>query len=127
MEVIAMSTAETAKSSQAGAETTEEAGLLDKIVDAARPDDQMARARTRDAVQQFLDMVVKPGQVISKDADDNIKAWIIAIDKKLSAQVNEIMHDPAFQKLESTWRGLHYLVMQSETGDALKIRVLNVG
>ena len=42
------------------------------------------------------------------------------------AQLNEIMHDPAFQKLESTWRGLHYLVHQTETGETLKIRVLNV-
>src|SRR5205807_3520395 len=41
------------------------------------------------------------------------------------SQLNEIMHHPDFQKLESTWRGLHYLVRQSETGEALKIRVLN--
>ena len=48
--------------------------------------------------------------MVSKDVETNIKAWIGEIDKKLSAQLNEIMHDPEFQKLESTWRGLHYLV-----------------
>src|ERR1700722_3095916 len=43
----------------------------------------------------------------------------------VSSQLNEVMHHADFQKLESTWRGLHYLVHQSETGEALKIRVLN--
>jgi len=73
-----------------------------------------------------LNQVVKPGQVVSKDVETNIKSWIAEIDKKLSAQLNEILHDPDLQKLESTWRGLHYLVFESETGDNLKIRVLNV-
>ena len=66
--------------------------------------------RAKDYFRQFLDQAVKPGQVVSKDVETNIKSWIGEIDKKLSAQLNEIMHDPAFQKLESTWRGLHYLV-----------------
>ena len=82
--------------------------------------------RAKDYFRQFLDQVVKPGQVVSKDVETNIKAWIAEIDKKLSAQLNEILHDPDFQQLESTWRGLHYLVHQSETGENLKIRVLNV-
>ena len=121
-----MSAVEAEKASQAGAQTTEGGGLLDQLIDAARPDDQMARARTKDAFTQFLDQVVKPGQVVSKDVESNIKAWVNEIDKKLSAQLNEILHHADFQKLESTWRGLHYLVHQSETGDSLKIRVLNV-
>jgi type VI secretion system protein ImpC len=48
------------------------------------------------------------------------------IDRMLSAQLNEVLHHPDFQRLEGTWRGLHYLVSQTETGDNLKIRVLNV-
>src|SRR5262249_386307 len=68
----------------------------------------------------------QPGQVVSKDVETNIKAWIGEIDRTLSAQMNEILHDPGLQQLESTWRGLHYLVQQSETGETLKIRVLNV-
>lgn len=111
---------------QASTQTTEAPGLLDQLIEAARPDDQMARARTKDAFTQFLDQVVKPGQVVSKDVEANIKSWINEIDKKLSSQLNEIMHNADFQKLESTWRGLHYLVHQSETGESLKIRVLNV-
>ena len=64
--------------------------------------------------------------MISKDVETNVKFWIGEIDKKLSSQLNEILHHEEFQKLESTWRGLHYLVHQTETGEALKIRVLNV-
>ena len=51
---------------------------------------------------------------------------IARIDEKLSAQVNEILHAPEFQQIESAWRGLHYLVFNSETDANLKIRVMNV-
>ena len=59
-----------------------------------------SRSAAKDYFQQFLDQVVKPGQVVSKDVETNIKYWIGEIDKKLSAQLNEVMHHPDFQKLE---------------------------
>ena len=121
-----MSQTEAAKTSEAVTQTTEAPSLLDQMIDATKPDSQSMRDRTRDAFNQFLSEVVKPGQVVSKDVESNIKWWINEIDKKLSAQLNEIMHQPEFQQLESTWRGLHYLVHQSETGESLKIRILNV-
>ena len=52
---------------------------------------------------------------------------IARLDEKLSAQMNEVLHAPEFQQLESAWRGLHYLVFNSETDATLKIRVMNVG
>ena len=58
---------------------------------------------------------------------DTIEEMIARLDEKLSAQMNEILHAPEFQQLESAWRGLHYLVFNSETDATLKIRVLNVG
>ena len=51
---------------------------------------------------------------------------IAAIDARLSAQLNEVMHHPRFLQLEGSWRGLNYLVMNSETGTSLKLRVLNL-
>ena len=96
------------------------------MIAATRPQSDVEQERAKDYFRQFLDHAVKPGQVVSKDVETNIKAWIGEIDKKLSAQLNEILHDPELQQLESTWRGLHYLVHQSETGENLKIRVLNV-
>jgi type VI secretion system protein ImpC len=118
------SPAEQAKA--ATATTTAEDNLLDKILDRTKPLDDRERERNKDYIKEFLDKVVKPGQVISKDVETNIKYWIAEIDKKLSSQLNEIMHHADFQKLEASWRGLHYLVHQSETGENLKIRVLNV-
>ena len=119
-----MSAAEQAAST--AATTTETAGLLDQVIAATRPQTSKEAERSKDFFKQFIDQVVKPGQVISKDVETNVKYWIGEIDKKLSAQLNEIMHHPDFQKLEATWRGLHYLVHHSETGENLKIRVLNV-
>ena len=113
---------------QAAAETTttEEVSLLDQVIQATKPQDNKEAERAKSYFKQFLDQAVKPGQVISKDVEANIKHWISAIDQKLSVQLNEIMHNPEFQRLEATWRGLHYLVHQSETGEGLKVRVLNV-
>jgi type VI secretion system protein ImpC len=108
------------------AETQEGPSLLDQVVAATRPQTDQEADRAKDYFKQFVGSLVKPGQTISKDVEASIKAWIGAIDKQLSSQLNEVMHDPAFQKLEGTWRGLHYLVHQSETGENLKIRVLNV-
>src|SRR5262249_39420556 len=114
------------KSAAAGTQTVEAPSLLDQVIQATKPQSDKEAARAKDYFKQFLDQMVRPGQVISKDVEENIKFWIAQLDKKLSLQLNEIMHTPEFQKLEGTWRGLHYLTHQSETGEQLKIRVLNV-
>src|SRR6516225_10524889 len=121
-----MSQADLSKAPAAAAATTQEASLLDQILDRTKPLDDKEREKNKDFVGQFLRQVVQPGQVVSKDVETNVKYWIAEIDKKLTTQLNEVMHHPDFQKLEGTWRGLHYLVHQSETGDYLKIRILNV-
>ncbi len=109
----------------AAAPATESTSILDQVIAATRPQSQKEADRAKGYFKQFLEGAVKPGQVVSKDVEANIKYWIGEIDKKLSAQLNEVMHHPEFQKLEATWRGLHYLVQQSETGTALKLRVMN--
>src|SRR6266852_3934511 len=114
--------AETARTAQ----TKEAPSLLDQVIAATRPQSELEAERAKGYFRQFLDQVVKPGQVVSKDVEANIKYWIAQIDKSASSQLNEIMHHADFQRLEATWRGLKYLIDQSETGDTLKIRVLNV-
>src|SRR5262245_4222654 len=121
-----MSAADKAQAAQAGAATQDAPSLLDAVIKATKPLDKKEEERAKDYFRQFLDQAVKPGQVVSKDVETSIKFWIGELDKKLSAQLNEVMHHPDFQKLEATWRGLHYLVSQSETGENLKVRVLNV-
>jgi type VI secretion system protein ImpC len=121
-----MSRAETSQAAAAQATTAEAPDLLDQIIAATRPQSDDERQRAQSAFRQFLDRVVAPGQIVSKDAETNIKHWINEIDKTLTGQLNEIMHHPDFQRMEGTWRGLKYLVDQTETGENLKIRVLNV-
>jgi type VI secretion system protein ImpC len=121
-----MSAAEQAAAATPAATTDAASGLLDQILDRTKPMDAKEREKNKDYVGQFLRQIVQPGQVVSKDVETNIKFWIAEIDKKLSSQLNEVMHHEDFQKLEGTWRGLHYLVHQSETGESLRIRVLNV-
>lgn len=108
-------------------EVQEERSLLDTIIDdgrMARGDNQ--RDQAKDLIGEFVGQVMDKSIIISKDTEAMINARISAIDELLSKQLNEIMHHEDFQKLEGSWRGLNYLVDQSETGDHLKIRVMNV-
>jgi len=115
------------KSMQPGAvEQTAEVSLLDQIVEQGRlARDESARERGKDMVKEFVQQVLEGSMTVSKDAETMINARIAQIDHLLSIQLNEILHHPSFQKLESTWRGLKYLLDQSETGTHLKIKVLN--
>jgi len=120
----------TAAQPQADAPVTttqeQEKGLLDQIVEQGRfGADSVARERGKDLVKEFVSQVLEGQMTIAKDAEMMINARIAQIDHLISIQLNEIMHNAAFQKLEGSWRGLKYLMDHSETGTGLKIRVLN--
>jgi type VI secretion system protein ImpC len=78
----------------AEAQTIDAPSLLDQVIQATRPQNDKEADRAKDYFKQFLEGVVKPGQVVSKDVETNIKFWIGEIDKKLSTQLNEIMPTP---------------------------------
>src|ERR1700751_4460587 len=122
-----MSDAQKAKAAQAGAERTVEHSLLDQIVEEGRmARDPAARERGKNLVKEFVSQVLEGAITVSKDAEAMINARIAQIDHLVSLQLNAVMHHQAFQKLEASWRGLKYLMDQSETSDKLKIKVLNV-
>jgi type VI secretion system protein ImpC len=113
-------------SAAAGAEVVQEKGLLDQIVEEGRFGNEPAsRERGKNLVKEFVAQVLDGSMTISSDAEMMINARIAQIDHLVSIQLNEIMHNASFQKLESTWRGIKYLMDQSETGVMLKIKVLN--
>lgn len=117
-----------AQSTQTAAvETTQqEMGLLDQIITEHRiGQDEEQRVQSRKQITTLVDEVLKGTVRVSKDLEATINARIADIDVLLSKQLNEIMHAPEFQKLEASWRGLHYLVYQSETSTMLKIKVMN--
>ncbi len=121
-----MSKPEKAAAQSADAKTTE-SSLLDQIVDQGRfGKEQVARERGRDMVKEFVAQVLEGEMKLSRDADATINSRVAQIDHLISLQLNEILHHPAFQKLEASWRGIKYMMDQSETSAMLKIRVLNV-
>jgi type VI secretion system protein ImpC len=123
-----MSAAKTeAAASQATVEQTSERSLLEQIVSQGRFNrDAATLERGRDMVKEFVAQVLDGHMTLSRDAEASIQARIAQIDRLISLQLNEVLHYPAFQKLEGTWRGIKYLIDQSETSDMLKIKVLNV-
>ncbi len=108
----------------AAATTTTEAapGLLDQILSNTK---QTEPDRAQDLVKTLVEQALSGTVTFDKNLTRTFDRAIAAIDHKLSTQLNAIMHDPKFLKLEGTWRGLNYLVMNSETGASLKIRMLN--
>lgn len=85
-----------------------------------------AKSAVEAAVQTLAQQALAQTTLIGKDTVKSIEDMIAAIDQKLSDQINQILHHEDFQKLEGAWRGLHYLVNNTETDDQLKIRVMNI-
>ncbi len=115
--------AEGAAGAPATAEVSEFEALLNKEFKAREPQKQTA---VQNAVRTLAQQALGATQLISPDVTKTISAMIAEIDKKLSEQINLILHHEDFKALEGTWRGLHHLVNNTETDETLKIRVLNV-
>ncbi len=92
-----------------------------------KPRSEQAATEVENAVQTLVTQALSDTSLVKDDVISTIEEMIARIDEKLSAQMNEILHAPEYQQLESAWRGLHYLVFNSETDATLKIKVLNVG
>jgi type VI secretion system protein ImpC len=107
--------------------TDAELSLLDQIVEQGRMGkDADAKSKGKDLVKRFVSEVLEGSITLNRDTETMINARIAQIDHLLSLQLNEILHHPDFQRLESSWRGLQYLIKNSETGTMLKVKVLNV-
>lgn len=116
----------TEKEAAAGGAEATELSLIDRIISEgrlARDDSQTAYAK--DLVGELANQILSEEMTVSSDTVAMINARIASIDELLTAQLNEILHTPEFQALEASWRGLNYLVMNSETGTRLKIRVMS--
>ena len=122
-----MSTGEALQSQAAAqaatAELSDFSALLQKEF---KPKSDRAKEAVEQAVQTLAEQALAGTVTISDDAIKTIQSIIAALDKKLTEQVNLILHNDDFQKLEGSWRGLHYLVNNTETDEQLKIRVLNI-
>jgi type VI secretion system protein ImpC len=114
----------------APATVTTEAAPADEfqslLTRAFRPRSNDQAVEIRAAVERLVQEAVKDVRFVSNNAIRSIQAMIADIDEKLSKQLNHVLHHPDFQKVEGTWRGLHYLANNSETDRMLKIKFLNI-
>ncbi|MBL0870498.1 MAG: type VI secretion system contractile sheath large subunit [Phycisphaerales bacterium] len=91
-----------------------------------KPKTSDAQQNIERAVNTLAGLALEQASLISDDAVKTIEAMIAAIDRKLTEQVNQILHHAEFRQLEGSWRGLAHLVKNTETDETLKIRVLNI-
>ena len=119
--------AEKEKSAEAGTaeglEISEFESLLQKEF---KPKTERSKEAVETAVQTLAEQLLKDTAVVSSDVMATIQALIAEIDQRLTEQVNLILHHEDFRKLEGTWRGLQYLVNNTESDELLKIKVLNI-
>lgn len=101
---------------------TQEVSLLEQAISATK---QTERSQAEDMLKTLTDEALKGTVSWSKNVTLSINKGIEALDSAISKQLAAIMHKAEFQKLEGTWRGLNYLVMNSETSASLKLKVLN--
>ncbi|MEI6486845.1 MAG: type VI secretion system contractile sheath large subunit [Sphingomonadales bacterium] len=91
-----------------------------------KPRTDEAKSRVESAVRTLAEQALSGTSLVPGDVIGTIESMISSLDRKLTEQVNQIIHHPEFQALESAWRGLNYLVMNTETASDLKIKVMNV-
>jgi type VI secretion system protein ImpC len=117
-----MSTDKVQSEQQAAAEAQQGVTLDDILEVMPAP----SKERSKELTKELLEWASKGVVSFDKDVIRTVKKMIGHIDEAMSKQLSAIMHAPEFQKLEGSWRGLHHLVQNSETGEFLKLRVLNV-
>src|SRR6201990_2049781 len=121
-----MATETVRPSKEASVETRDADEFSALLKQSFKPRTERAATEVENAVKTLVDQALVDTSVIKTDVLDTIEEMIAQLDKKLSAQVNEILHAPEFQQIEGAWRGLAYLIYQSETDAMLKIRVMDV-
>jgi len=93
--------------------------LLDSIIQEGNLASEAEPAQGLGIVQEFVERVANDAETSPKGVGTRINEAIAQLDGEISRQLSEVMSHPDFQKLEATWRGLSYLIHNSETGTRL--------
>lgn len=121
-----MAETRTESQQQSGAVSLESSDFASLLQKEFRPPSDKAKEAVENAVRTLAEQALVGTNLVSGDVLATIEGLIAQLDAKLTEQINLIMHAPAFQALEGAWRGLHYLVNNTETDTTLKIRVMNI-
>jgi type VI secretion system protein ImpC len=119
--------AEQEKDKQTQAATAQEGSLVDEIlsITKVKPSDE-AYSMTKAGLQAFVEAITKPGAEAARITQADVDKMLSEIDQKLSAQVDEILHHPDVQKMESSWRSMKFLIDRTDFRENIKIELLNV-
>ena len=121
-----MATEPVAAKVQTSVETKDAEDFTAILKQSFKPRSERAATEVENAVTTLVKQALTDTSVIKDDVLDTVEEIIARLDQKLTVQVNAILHAPEFQQIESAWRGLNYLVLNSETDANLKIRVMNI-
>ena len=121
-----VSTAEQSVAPEAVSETIDANDFPRLLMQEFKPKTDKAQEAIEHAVRTLAEHALVDTALVSTDVLNTVEALVAAIDKKLTDQINEILHCEAFQKVEGAWRGLHYLISNTESDEQLKVRVMNV-
>ena len=119
-----MSTQQLTSSATSG---VKEIGLLDQIVEQSKvAKSTTEHERAKDIISELVNQVMQGTVVVSDNLAATIDARVAELDQLISKQLSSVMHAPEFQRLESSWTGLNYLVKNTSTSTTLKIKMMNV-
>lgn len=118
---------EQAKQEAAVAAESGSTSLIDQLLETTkvRPGDE-SYAITRQGIQTFISSLLDPSRTIDRITASLADDMIAELDKKLCRQVDEILHHPDFQRLESAWRSLKFLVDRTNFRENIKLEIMNV-
>lgn len=104
-----------------------EGSLIDQLIESTRikPGDD-AYSMTRQGLEAFVAELLEPSRATEKVSQGMIDEMIAGLDRKLCQQVDVIMHEESFQKMESSWRSLKFLVDRTDFRENNRIEILNV-
>ena len=110
----------------AAAETRDVEDFASVLKQSFKPKTERAATEVEAGIATLVNQALADSTLIKNDVLDTIEEMIARLDAKLTEQMNAVLHAPEYQKIESAWRGLNYLVFNSETDAQLKIKVMNV-
>jgi type VI secretion system protein ImpC len=118
---------EQAKAQGAASGAAESGSLIDQLLETSkiRPGDD-SYSITKQGIESFIGTLLDPTRSTDRITAALADELIAELDKKLSRQVDQVLHNPAFQKLESAWRSLKFLVDRTDFRENVKIQVMNV-
>ena len=97
--------------------------FLDQAIGATK---QTEASRAEELIKTLAEEAMKGTVTWNKNLTVTFREAINLLDRQISDQLSEVMHHPELQKLEGSWRGLNYLVMNSETSSTLKVRMMSM-